>query len=78
MREREERKALSLVRILASHDISCTYFLQRTDYQYAVHISYMEIYNDGGYDLLHGDDITKMEDLPLSVRFSFCVSFLCL
>lgn len=38
---------------------------KKADAQYAVHISYVEIYNDQGYDLLDPDHETKaLEDLP--------------
>ncbi|KXZ55340.1 KLP1 protein [Gonium pectorale] len=37
---------------------------KRHDYQYTVHISYLEIYNNDGYDLLDADrEIKAMEDL---------------
>mmetsp|Transcript_2784 Transcript_2784/g.9791 ORF Transcript_2784/g.9791 Transcript_2784/m.9791 type:complete len:822 (+) Transcript_2784:575-3040(+) len=37
---------------------------KRADYQYTVHISYLEIYNDTGYDLLDPNHDTKqLEDL---------------
>eukprot|EP00798_Chlamydomonas_sp_ICE-L_P003531 gene3531-13598_t len=37
---------------------------KRGDYQYQVHISYLEIYNDTGYDLLDpGREVSAMEDL---------------
>jgi kinesin family protein 6/9 len=38
---------------------------QRNDFKYEVHISYLEIYNEIGYDLLDSSrDATKLEDLP--------------
>ena len=38
---------------------------KKTDASYTVHISYVEIYNDQGYDLLDPDHETKaLEDLP--------------
>lgn len=38
---------------------------QRSDYTYTVHFSYLEIYNETGYDLLDPDHETKaLEDLP--------------
>lgn len=38
---------------------------RRSDYSFAVHISYLEIYNDMGYDLLNPEHETKsLEDLP--------------
>ncbi|KAG2496239.1 hypothetical protein HYH03_005837 [Edaphochlamys debaryana] len=37
---------------------------KRSDFQYTVHISYLEIYNNEGYDLLDADrEIKSMEDL---------------
>jgi len=32
--------------------------------QYRMHISYLEIYNDNGYDLLRDDSVQKLEELP--------------
>ena len=29
-----------------------------------MYVSYLEIYNDAGYDLLRDDSATKLEDLP--------------
>lgn len=38
---------------------------QRSDYSYTLHISYLEIYQDSGYDLLDSaNEKTSMEDLP--------------
>ena len=38
---------------------------KRSDYQFSVHISYLEIYNEIGYDLLDPDrEIKALEDLP--------------
>ena len=38
---------------------------KRSDYQFQVHISYLEIYNETGYDLLDPDrEIKALEDLP--------------
>ncbi len=38
---------------------------KRSDSQYSVHISYLEIYNETGYDLLDPDrEIKALEDLP--------------
>jgi len=42
-------------------------FKKRTDYNYSVHVSYLEIYNDSGYDLLDPSLEThakSLEDLP--------------
>lgn len=37
---------------------------KRSDYQFSVHISYLEIYNEAGYDLLEADrEVKAMEDL---------------
>lgn len=44
---------------------------QRSDYTYTVHFSYLEIYNETGYDLLDPDHETKaLEDLPKVQRNS--------
>eukprot|EP00927_Polykrikos_kofoidii_P056922 TRINITY_DN51010_c0_g1_i1.p1 TRINITY_DN51010_c0_g1~~TRINITY_DN51010_c0_g1_i1.p1 ORF type:complete len:861 (+),score=182.55 TRINITY_DN51010_c0_g1_i1:264-2846(+) len=38
---------------------------QRGDAAYKLYISYLEIYNDNGYDLIaRGEDATKLDDLP--------------
>ena len=38
---------------------------KRSDYQFQVHISYLEIYNETGYDLLDPDrEVKALEDLP--------------
>lgn len=37
---------------------------QKRDAQYRMYISYLEIYNDAGYDLLRDDSAQKLEDLP--------------
>ena len=38
---------------------------QNADLTFTVHISYLEIYNDSGYDLLDPKhDAAKLEDLP--------------
>ena len=38
---------------------------QRPDTQFAVHVSFLEIYNNVGYDLLDpSHDTGKLEDLP--------------
>ncbi|DBA74016.1 TPA: hypothetical protein ACH3X1_010839 [Trebouxia sp. C0004] len=38
---------------------------KRGDYQYTVHISYLEIYNETGYDLLNPErEVQMLEDLP--------------
>mmetsp|Transcript_15561 Transcript_15561/g.39417 ORF Transcript_15561/g.39417 Transcript_15561/m.39417 type:complete len:644 (-) Transcript_15561:874-2805(-) len=40
-------------------------FQRRSDYQFSAHISYLEIYNEHGYDLLDPNHETKkLEDLP--------------
>lgn len=37
----------------------------RSDYTYTVHVSYLEIYNEVGYDLLDTTrDAKSLEDLP--------------
>jgi kinesin family protein 6/9 len=42
-----------------------TEFRSRTDAQYKVYVSYLELYNEQGYDLLDQSKETKsMEDLP--------------
>lgn len=39
--------------------------LQRADTQYSAYISFLEIYNESGYDLLDpSHDTSKLEDLP--------------
>lgn len=39
--------------------------LQRTDMQFNVYVSYLEIYNEAGYDLLDPSHETKaLEELP--------------
>lgn len=38
---------------------------ERSEYAYTLHFSYMEVYNETGYDLLNPDHETKaLEDLP--------------
>jgi kinesin family protein 6/9 len=38
---------------------------ERSDYTYTLHFSYMEVYNEMGYDLLNPDHETKaLENLP--------------
>jgi hypothetical protein len=38
---------------------------QRTDQQFSIYISYLEIYNEAGYDLLDPSQDTKaLEELP--------------
>jgi kinesin family member 6/9 len=40
-------------------------FSKRTDYSFTMHISYLEIYNENGYDLLdQSHQTSKLEDLP--------------
>lgn len=42
-------------------------FRKRSDYSYQMHVSYLEIYNDSGYDLLDPsleDNAKALEDLP--------------
>ncbi|KAJ1473474.1 Kif6 type kinesin-like protein, partial [Baffinella frigidus] len=42
-------------------------FKRRSDYQYQAHVSYLEIYNDSGYDLLDPsleNNVKALEDLP--------------
>mgnify|MGYP002635825741 CR=1 FL=1 len=42
-------------------------FKKRSDYQYQMHVSYLEIYMDSGYDLLDPsleDNVKALEDLP--------------
>lgn len=44
---------------------------KRGDYQYTVHITYLEIYNEAGHDLLDPDrEVKSMDDLP-KVRFEW-------
>lgn len=39
--------------------------LQRSDQQFSVYVSYLEIYNEAGYDLLDPSHETKaLEELP--------------
>ncbi len=46
---------------------------ERSEYTYTIHFSYLEVYNEMGYDLLNPDHETKaLEDLPkvlLSFRY---------
>lgn len=37
---------------------------QQDQAQYRMYISYLEIYNDAGYDLLRDDSVKRLEDLP--------------
>lgn len=58
----------------------------RTDWSYQMHVSYLEIYNDNGYDLLDPsleNNAKKLEDLPrvqLQVRAAAacCVLLRCM
>ena len=50
------------------------FFYKNSNFEYSTHISYLEIYNDAGYDLLDPrHEAAKLEDLPyvclLSVVF---------
>lgn len=46
---------------------------KRSEYTYQLHFSYMEIYNETGYDLLNPDHETKsLEDLPKVRLLSDC------
>ena len=47
------------------HAIHTALLPQNPDLTYTVHISYLEIYNDSGYDLLDPKhEAAKLEDLP--------------
>lgn len=56
---------------------------ERSEYTYTLHFSYLEIYNETGYDLLNPDHETKrLEDLPKvglshSDHFSVCLLVWC-
>ena len=40
-------------------------FLKKPEYTFTMHISYLEIYNENGYDLLDPQhQVSKLEDLP--------------
>jgi kinesin family protein 6/9 len=40
-------------------------FSKKPEYTYTMHISYLEIYNESGYDLLDPQhQASKLEDLP--------------
>lgn len=39
-------------------------FRNRTDMQFKAYISYLELYNEQGYDLLDSSDTKALEDLP--------------
>ena len=40
-------------------------WFQNTDMEFTAHVSYLEIYNDSGYDLLDPKhEASKLEDLP--------------
>jgi hypothetical protein len=54
-RQRERRLCVNVISLL----------LQRTDMQFNVYVSYLEIYNEAGYDLLDPSHETKaLEELP--------------
>ena len=41
------------------------WYLQNKDYEFTTHVSYLEIYNENGYDLLDPKhEASKLEDLP--------------
>ena len=45
------------------------FFIQSSNFEYTTHISYLEIYNDAGYDLLDPrHEAAKLEDLPYVVH----------
>lgn len=47
------------------HKSQCFIFLQHPDQSHTVHVSYLEIYNESGYDLLDPKhEASKLEDLP--------------
>lgn len=49
-------------------------FRSRTDMQYKVYISYLEIYNEQGYDLLDPTESKALEDLPkVGLSFTSCL-----
>jgi len=57
--------------------LSCIFadISKRTDYQYTVHVSYLEIYNQTGFDLLDPNrEIKAMEDLPQVIEYALPVS----
>ena len=49
-----------------------TFFhLKTTEREYTVQVSYMEIYNENGFDLLDPNkEVTRMEDLPKVIGIS--------
>ena len=43
----------------------CKLFAKKPEYTFTMHISYLEIYNENGYDLLDPQhQASKLEDLP--------------
>ena len=62
--------------------VVCAYVtptLQRTDQQFSIYISYLEIYNEVGYDLLDPSQDTKtLEELPYVVRSQRTVTLVAL
>lgn len=46
--------------------------MQRNDQQFSVYVSYLEIYNEAGYDLLDPSHETKaLEELPYDLQPHF-------
>ena len=44
---------------------SSIFWLQKTEEQYRVFVSYLEIYNENGYDLLDPKhDVSSLDELP--------------
>ena len=45
--------------------------LQDNEHTYSISVSYLEIYNETGYDLLDGErDFKRLEDMPYVFKFS--------
>lgn len=44
---------------------------------YTTEISYLEIYNENGYDLLdpRHEDVSSLEDLPLVAIYIYCILY---
>lgn len=50
---------------LGSKNIRITMLKKDTEHSYSISVSYLEIYNETGYDLLDGDrDMKRLEDMP--------------
>ena len=50
---------------LIEQSLICIYYHQRNNLVFTTHVSYLEIYNDSGYDLLDPrHEASKLEDLP--------------